>query len=98
MITVADLKAHLNITTDAEDALLPGKIEAAQECVEKFIGAELEDDEAFPDGVPAPLKEAVRQLASHFYENREPILVGVNAQTLPLGVFDLVGPYRTWVF
>mgnify|MGYP000197396570 CR=1 FL=1 len=48
--------------------------------------------------VPAPLKEAVRQLAAHFYENREAALVGVTASELPFGVIDLVAPYRTWVF
>lgn len=98
VIDLADLKAHLNITIADDDGLLADKIEAAQACVESFIGVKLDDDEAFPDGPPAPLKEAVRQFAAHLYENREPVLVGVNAQAMPLGVFDLVGPYRTWVF
>jgi uncharacterized phage protein (predicted DNA packaging) len=97
VIDVANIKAHLNVTTDTDDDLLAEKIDAAQECVEAFIGAKL-DAETFPDGVPAPLLEAVRQYAAHLYENREPILVGVNAQELPLNVFDLVGPYRRWCF
>jgi uncharacterized phiE125 gp8 family phage protein len=48
--------------------------------------------------VPAPLKEAVKQLAAHWYENREAVLVGVNAQAIPLGLFDLIEPYRRRVF
>jgi Phage gp6-like head-tail connector protein len=98
VITLDDIKAHLNVTITADDAMLTDKITAAQECVENFVGAKLDDAHEFPDGTPEPLKEAVRQLAAHFYENREPVLVGVTAQTLPLGVFDLVGPYRKWVF
>lgn len=97
VIDLADLKAHLNVTTSDDDALLTEKTAVAQTSVEAFIGAKL-DDEAFPDGIPAPLKEAVRQYAAHLYENREPVLIGVNAQSLPMNVFDLVGPYRTWVF
>ena len=47
---------------------------------------------------PAPLKEAVRQLAGHLYENREATLVGTGASALPFGVMDLLGPYRAWSF
>jgi uncharacterized phage protein (predicted DNA packaging) len=99
VITLDDLKAHLNITIDADDDLLTDKLAAAQESVEGFIGSKL-DDTAFPDGIPNPLKEAVRQYAAHLYESREPIVIGsgMNAVAMPLGVFDLVGPYRAWVF
>jgi uncharacterized phiE125 gp8 family phage protein len=48
--------------------------------------------------VPAPIKEAVRQLAAHFYENREATLIGVSASDLPFSIQDLVAPYRSWVF
>lgn len=105
VITVDDLKAHLNLTfhiesaeaSGIEDDLLAGKIAAAQAAIESYVGAKLDGD-AFPDGPPAPLIEAVRQFAAHLYENREPILIGATATVLPLNVFDLVGPYRTWVF
>ena len=48
--------------------------------------------------VPDPIQEAIKQLAAHFYENREATLVGVSAQELPLGVADLINPYRAWCF
>jgi hypothetical protein len=99
-ITVEDLRLHLNLTADntADDDLLATKIEAAQAAVEAYIGSKLDDADEFPDGTPAPLLEAVRQLAAHLYANREPVLIGVSAQAMPLGVFDLVGPYRRWCF
>lgn len=50
------------------------------------------------DDVPAPLCEAIKQLAAHWYENREAVLIGTQAFALPLSLFDLVGPYRAWVF
>lgn len=97
-VTVENLKAHLNITTDDDDALLTDKIAVAQAWIEAFIGVAFDDAEIFPDGVPEPLNEAVRQLASHFYENREATLVGVSIETLPFGVIDLASPYREWIF
>jgi hypothetical protein len=47
--------------------------------------------------MPAPVDEAIRQLAGHLYANREATLVGVTAQALPFGVLDLLTPYTPFV-
>lgn len=96
IITVEDAKAHLNITTDADDALLEGKIEAA----EAFIDGWLPVDGKLADmpTVPGDLKEAIRQLVGHLYENREASLVGISAEELPLGFWDVVSQHRAWSF
>lgn len=93
MVTISSLKAHLNITTDADDALIGEKLAAATEWVSKFTAIPLD-----ATTIPAPVDEAVRQLAAHLYENREASLVGVTAQALPFGMLNLLDPYRAWVF
>ncbi|MHA6692042.1 head-tail connector protein [Devosia sp. A449] len=95
MTALIDLKAHLNLEHDLDDALLTSKIATAEGMVARHIGAE--DPVTYADA-PAPLKEAVLQLAAHYYENREASLVGVSAQELPFGFHDLVRPFRTWSF
>jgi uncharacterized phage protein (predicted DNA packaging) len=92
-ITTANLKAHLNITTDDDDALLADKIAAASQWVASYIGGPVDDDET-----PAPVNEAIRQLAGHLYANREATLVGVTAQSLPFGFLDLLANYRAFAF
>ncbi|MFN3362826.1 MAG: head-tail connector protein [Allorhizobium sp.] len=92
IITVEDLKRHLNIQHVEDDQLLADKIIAATSCVENFIGGNI----YIP--YPEPIKEAIRQLAAHFYDNREPVVIGQQVYSLPYGVFDLVGPYRAWRF
>lgn len=96
IITVADIRQHLNITTDADDTLIAGKIEAA----EAFIDGWLPVDGKLADmtTVPGDLKEAIRQLVGHLYENREATLVGISAEELPLGFWDVVSQYREWSF
>lgn len=94
VIQLADLKAHLNVTTDADDALIQGKIDAAESWIAAFTGA----DWPPVDPVEGALLEAIRQLAAHLYENREASLVGITAQALPFGLLDLLGPYRAWAF
>ena len=39
MITLDDLKAHLNITTSTDDDLLTGKIAAAEEWIRAYTGS-----------------------------------------------------------
>jgi uncharacterized phage protein (predicted DNA packaging) len=95
VITVDDLKAHLNLTTDDDDDLLPSKIAAAEEWVVAYTGVPIEE---YAGEVPAPVVEAVRRIAADLYENREASLVGASVTELPFGIADLLGPYRLWVF
>lgn len=97
-ITVDDVRHHLNIDTDEDDGLLGDKIAAAEAWLAQFIGSPLDDATAFPDGTPEPLREAVRQLVGHLYENREATLVGVGITDVTPGLFDLVRPYREYQF
>lgn len=95
IIDLADAKAHLNVTTDLDDALITSKIEAAEGFIAEFVDCPMTPDEA-----PAPVKEAVRQLVGTLYENRESAVVGANLSVLalPTSVFDLISPYRVWAF
>lgn len=92
-VTLANLKAHLNVTTDADDVLLTDKLAAAAEWIAKYTGIPANDA-----ALPSPVKEATLQLSAHLYENREASLIGVTAQTLPFGMLDMLEPYREWVF
>lgn len=91
-VSLDKLKQHLNITDDADNELLTDKLAAASAWVAAYTGGPIDD------ATPAPILEAIRQLAAHLYENREASLVGVTAQSLPFGMLDLLAPYRCWAF
>jgi hypothetical protein len=93
-ITVEDFKAHANVTLAADDVLIADKIAAAEAWIGAFVGKPLAEF----DPLPEPIKEAVRQLVAHLYENREATLVGVNITDVSPGLFDLLAPYREYVF
>jgi len=92
-ITLDQVKAHLNVTIDADDALLTDKLAAAKAWVAAYTAAD-------PDAgsTPAPINEAVLQLTAHLFANREASLVGVTASALPFGFLDLLAPYRAFAF
>jgi hypothetical protein len=98
-VTLPALKAHLNITIDLDDPMLNDKLAAAKAWVSSYIGSDPDAVDADGNGTaPAPIGEAILQLAAHLYENREATLVGVTAQQLPFGFLDLLSPYRAFAW
>lgn len=90
MTPLEAFKIHMNITDDADDAILSQKLDVALAWVGKIVGGAVAETD------PAPIHEAARMLAAHLFESREATLVGVSAQELPFGVLDMLGPYRCW--
>lgn len=86
-VTLAEVKAHLRIIDNAEDAYITGLATAAEDHVSS-IGVAL----AAP--VPAAVKHAILLLAGHFYNNRE-ATAERGTIVLPLGVSMLIEPYRS---
>ena len=49
---------------------------------------------ATADDIPMPIRLAIKMLVAHWYEAREPVLPGQDADALPLTVASLITPYR----
>lgn len=95
IVSLAEIKAHLGDTLDIDDTLLTGMLEAARRHIEAWCGP---FDDIEGDVSPA-LCEALKQLAGHFYENREATFIGQGSVSeVPFGFYDLIGPYRKWEF
>jgi uncharacterized phiE125 gp8 family phage protein len=47
-----------------------------------------------PDDVPEPLRQAIRLLVAHWYENRGLVAIGHEIAVLPQTVAALIAPYR----
>lgn len=94
VISLDDAKAHLNITTNSDDALISSKIDAAEAWVSRWLEMPLAEVAI----VPADLRQAVLMLIGHFYENREASLVGVSAEEVPFGVREIIDAHRAWGF
>lgn len=50
------------------------------------------------EDVPEPIKAAIKFLVAHWYDNRHPVVVGSIAQSIPITVTRLLGPYRVRTF
>lgn len=58
-----------------------------------IIGAIEIDFDAGYDVVPMPLQHAMKLLIGHWYENREQVVTGTIATSMPDGVAALISPY-----
>ena len=81
-ITLAEAKAFLRVTDDAEDGLVQLLIDAATGRVEAATGLALTDES------PAPLRLSVLMLVAHGFEHRE-------AAEAPLALVETwLAPFR----
>ena len=97
--TLDELKAQVAWTDDLgtdDDAILDAKLAAAQGHVERMLGYGIEA--TYPEAVPAPLKEAVLQLAGWWYTQREAAITGTIVAEVPFNVREIVAEFRDYTF
>lgn len=92
-VTVEEMKKHLNVDYDEDDAYLQSLIDAAEAGVERFIQRPFAEVLAEDGSLPADLKHAVRLMAGGLYANREPAAFTQSAE-VPYTLGFLLVPYR----
>jgi hypothetical protein len=92
IVSAAEARQALG-TEEADDALLERLSRAAEARINTLLGFELDAEE-----LPDDLRQAIHLLIGHWFENREAALVGVSAQAIPEGVWDIVNEHRLWGF
>ena len=91
VVTAEELMLHLNLDSVSG---LGSFLNAAEDYVGNFVGKPLSEF----DPLPPSLIQAVKMLAGHLYENREASIVGVDMNLISPGIYDLMAPYREYVF
>lgn len=97
-LSVEHLKEHSNVTGDADDVLLARLLGAAKAHTARQLGFAIDDGDAFPDGTPEDVEQAILMLAAHWFENREASIVGLSIQAVPFGYAEIIAEHRTYTF
>lgn len=87
ILTCDDVKQHLRIEDDDEDAYIETLIALAQATAEDFCRVEFRED------APQPARLAVLLMVSHYYENRDNPDRAVYG-TMRIAFENLLYPYR----
>lgn len=96
MLTVDDLKKHLNIDHDEDDAYIEELISVAKDAVETYINRPLADMVDAKGNLKPAIRHACRLLVGTWYANRESVVFSTPSE-LPDGVVALLLPLRRFV-
>jgi len=92
-VKVDDIKRHVNVQWDDDDALIQSMIDAAELSIEKNIGTPLADIADEDGNLPADLIHAIRIMTASLYEHREGFTYG-RIQQVPFTLSHLIMPYK----
>lgn len=95
ILSLDEIKAHLRLDGDAEDAHLQLLAEAAVDQASQFLDRSLPwtDSAGQPVAVPASIRAALLLIVGDLYENREGQIIGATRADNP-AVMRLLTPYR----
>lgn len=96
MLTVDDLKKHLNIDHDEDDAYITDLISVAQDAVETYLNRPIADFVDAEGKLKPAVRHACRLLVGTYYANRESVVFSAPSE-LPDGVVALLLPLRRFV-
>lgn len=96
MLTIDDLKKHLNIDHNEDDAYIEELILVAKDAVETYINKPLSDCTDAEGNLKPAIRHACRLLVGTWYANRESVVFASPAE-LPDGVVALLMPLRRFV-
>ena len=96
MLTIEDIKKHLNIDHDEDDAYLTELISVAEDAVAAYLNRPLSECVDGSGALRPAVRHACRLLIGTWYANRESVVYSAPSQ-LPDGVSALLMPLRTFV-
>lgn len=95
-VTLADLKAHLKVEVNTDDAYLTSLIDVAEATVGNDLGKDLSYyADATTNKIPAPLYQAVMILCGDLYNNRESVAFATPSE-VPRSYGYLIAPYKKY--
>lgn len=96
ILSLDEIKAHLRLDGEAEDAHLTLLSEAAEDYVSQYLDRPVPWLDAAGSVVPVPggVRAALLLIVGDLYENREGQITGVSRAENPT-VMCLLSPYRT---
>lgn len=95
-LTVDELKKHLNVDHDEDDAYIEELIAVAEDSVAVFLNRELKELTDTDGKLKPSVRHACRLLVGTWYASRESVAFATPS-ALPDGVYHLLMPLRQFV-
>lgn len=96
MLQVEDLKKHLNIDHNEDDAYIEELIAVAEDAAATYLNRPISEVVDAEGKLKPAVRHAIRLLVGTYYANRESVVFSAPAE-LPDGVVALLMPLRRFV-
>lgn len=93
VVTLAEAKLHLRVTTTAEDDIITLYIGAAQEYIRNVLNRRIPGEDQTSPNIPLDIKQAALLIIGGMYEFRSDKIAGTSVENNP-AVMNLLFPYR----
>lgn len=97
IITLDEFKEQIQLSDDVdyneEDNYLTSLIDVSEEAVFEHLQRTPDDLLASYGVIPSSVKHAIKLMASHLYNSREPVTYGVTGAKVPLSYEYLLAPF-----
>lgn len=95
-VTIEEIKQHLYIDFEADDAMLADMIQASEEIVEKYLNTTFDTLLNENGTLPFPIKQAIKIMVGNLYANRESVSFNAYPSKIPYSYEFLIQPYRNY--
>ena len=95
-VTIDEIKQHLYIDFEADDAMLADMIQASEDIIQKYLNTTFEDIIDEYGSLPFSLKQAIKIMVGNLYANRESVSFNAYPSKIPYSYEYLLQPYKSY--
>lgn len=95
-VTIDEIKQHLYIDFEADDAMLADMIQASEDIIQKYLNTTFEDIIDEYGSLPISLKQAIKIMVGNLYANRESVSFNAYPSKIPYSYEYLLQPYKSY--
>ena len=95
-VTIEEIKQHLYIDFEADDAMLADMIQASEEIIEKYLNTTFDTFLNENGTLPFPIKQAIKIMVGNLYANRESVSFNAYPSKIPYSYEYLLQPYKNF--
>lgn len=95
-VTIEEIKQHLYIDFEADDAMLADMIQASEEIIEKYLNTTFDTLLNENGTLPFPIKQAIKIMVGNLYTNRESVSFNAYPSKIPYSYEYLLQPYKNF--
>lgn len=95
-VTIEEIKQHLYIDFEADDAMLADMIQASEEIIEKYLNTTFDTLLNENGTLPFPIKQSIKIMVGNLYNNRESVSFNAYPSKIPYSYEYLLQPYKNY--